>query len=916
MTDKPTKSPGQEQFGSPKHQHENGKTATAEPPDCENRFVAFFANSMDALFITRPDGQILQANPAACQMLGYSEKEIIALGRAGVVDGTDKRLPFALDERRKTGRYVGELNFIHKNGDIVPTEIATVIFKTATGEERASIIARDLTKKKLLEEEDIRQRKLNQTLLNALPCVALLLKPMSREIVAMNKAAERAGCTIGKTCYATWPKYLSPCSWCPAPTLWATGKPQHLEVEGQGIIWDAHWIRVSDDLYLHYAFDITEHKNREQALRDNEEFTKTVMDHLPIGLAVNSVDPSVSMIYMNDNFARFYRTTRESLQDPDSFWEAVYEDPVFREEIKTRVLADCASGDPGRMRWENIPLTRRGQETHYICAQNTPVLGNSMMLSTVWDVTARMRMEIELSKSEEQYRTLFESIEEGFCVIQALFDETGEFEEYRVLETNPAFDKYTGLVDKNGKLTSKPGATDDVSWYEIFNRIVRTGKPERFEKMTEATNGWFDIYAFLISPPQEHKIAILFQNISARKQAEAERERLQTQLMQAQKLESVGRLAGGVAHDYNNMLSVIIGFTELARSRIDQTSPLWGDLQEVFDAAQRSAGITQQLLAFARKQVITPELLDLNETIEGSLKMLRRLIGENISLEWHPGANLSPVMLDSSQINQILANLCVNSRDAIGDIGKISIKTGMVKRQPHHNSVAHVGETREFVMLLFSDNGCGMSEETRKNIFEPFFTTKDPGKGTGLGLATIYGIVEQNSGFIDVISEPGQGTTFQIYFPKQDGRIRTSQDQQTENVVTGHGETILIVEDEASILRLGRTILEKHGYQVLTASSPVQAVNLAENHHGALHLLLTDVIMPEMNGRDLVDTLSQRFPQLKSLYMSGYTSDIIGNHGILTTGVNFIQKPFSKHELLQKVREVLDLDTVNKREER
>lgn len=883
------------------HRHDQ-----AAPSSCENAFAAFFANSLDAMFITAPDGRIFRANPAACRMLGYSEEEIVALGRSGILDANDAQLAHALKERRKTGRYSGEINFVHKNGGIIPTEITTAIFTTAEGEERSSIIVRDLTEKKLREAREEEQKKLHQTLLDALPCVALLLRPGTREIVAMNQAAKRAGCELGQTCFTTWPGFASACPWCRAPDLWLNGEPQHLEIEAQGITWDARWLKVSDDLYIHYAFDITEQKKREQALRDHEQFTKTVMDHLPIGLAVNSVDPEVTMLYMNDNFTRFYRTTREALRDVDSFWEAVYEDPAFRREIKERVLADCASGDPRRMIWEDIPITREGQETHYICAQNIPVLNDRLMLSTVWDVTERMRMQLELKRSEQQYRTLFESMDEGFCVIQVITNAENAAHDLLVLETNPAFDKHTGLAQSRGKLLSALIASKNSSWTETFGQIAKTGIPQRFEKHAKTLGRWLEVYAFRIGKPEENKVAILLQDISERRKAEADRERLREQLLQAQKLESVGRLAGGVAHDFNNMLSVIIGFTEIALSQIKETDAIHSDLEEIYNAARRSASITEQLLAFARKQIVAPKRLDLNEATEVTLKMLRRLIGENISLEYHPGAALSPILIDPSQLNQILTNLCVNSRDAIGDVGKITIETAMVKTRPPSLASAAATQNEDFVLLSFTDTGCGMDEETLKNIFEPFFSTKDPGKGTGLGLSTIYGIVEQNGGFIEVESEPGHGTTFKIYFPGQAGSVGASMEREAEDDCRGSSETILIVEDEVSILRLSRSILEKAGYRVLTASSPQQALHLAEQHRDTLHLLITDVIMPEMNGRDLALQLMTRFPGLKNLYMSGYTADLIGQHGVLEDGEYFLQKPFANRDLLRKVRQVLD----------
>ena len=391
-----------------------------------------------------------------------------------------------------------------------------------------------------------------------------------------------------------------------------------------------------------------------------------------------------------------------------------------------------------------------------------------------------------------------------------------------------------------------------------------------------------------------------------RRAAEAEKILLQTQLMQAQKMESVGRLAGGVAHDFNNMLGVILGHVELAQEQLDNRSPLYLDLQEVKKAAERSAALTRQLLAFARKQTISPKILDLNETVEGLLKMLRRLIGEDIDLVWLPGQGLWPVRIDPTQVDQILANLTVNARDAIQGVGRISIETDNVTLDDEY-CTEHAGFLAgRYVMLSVSDNGCGMEREIREHIFEPFFTTKEIGKGTGLGLATIYGIAKQNGGFVNVYSEPGQGTTFRLYLPKHADKNAGIVAESVAATAKPGRETILMVEDEPAILQLGKRMLERLGYRVLAASGPVEALLMAEHFPGEIHLLLTDVVMPEMNGRDLARRLLSLYPGIKRLFMSGYTADVIAHHGVLDEGVRFIQKPFSKAELSMKIREALD----------
>ena len=386
-----------------------------------------------------------------------------------------------------------------------------------------------------------------------------------------------------------------------------------------------------------------------------------------------------------------------------------------------------------------------------------------------------------------------------------------------------------------------------------------------------------------------------------------DRKALEDQLLQAQKMESVGRLAGGVAHDFNNMLGVILGHAEMAMEQVAPADPIQDDLREILNAARRSADITRQLLAFARRQPISPRVIDLNDTIEGMLKILRRLIGENIDLAWHPDGSIRPVRMDPSQIDQVLANLCVNARDAIRGVGKVTIETGsLTLDQPGWKGFPDA-VPGDYVLLTVSDNGCGMDDKTLENLFEPFFTTKGLGKGTGLGLATVYGIVRQNGGFIHVDSEPERGTSFRLCLPaygQETGQVDTGRDNEAPCPL-GH-ETVLLVEDEPSILRMATRLLEKLGYRVLTASTPGEAIDLAAKHENKIHLLMTDVIMPEMNGKDLATALQANCPNLRCLFMSGYTADVIAHHGVLDEGVQFIQKPFSKNDLATKVRKLLD----------
>jgi len=395
-------------------------------------------------------------------------------------------------------------------------------------------------------------------------------------------------------------------------------------------------------------------------------------------------------------------------------------------------------------------------------------------------------------------------------------------------------------------------------------------------------------------------------DLTDRKQAEKEKAKLEDQLRQAQKMESVGRLAGGIAHDFNNMLGVIMGHAEMAIDRADPGQPLLEDLQEIIHATERSADLTRQLLMFARKQVISPKVINLNDKMAEMLKMLHRLIAEDIQQIWMPGTNLWPVKVDPSQINQLLANLCVNARDAIDGVGKITIETANKSFDDDYCAQHEGFVTGDYIMLAVSDNGCGMNKETIDKIYEPFFTTKAMGKGTGLGLSTVYGIVKQNNGFINVYSEPGYGTTFKIYLPRHIGKTEeTGVEAEAVPLMRGK-ETILLVEDDLTLLDLNKFMLERQGYSVLAASTPGEAIRLAKEHIGEIHLLMTDVIMPDMNGRDLANIIFSLKPVLKCLFTSGYTADVIAHHGVLDEGVYFIQKPFSRRDLASKVREVLD----------
>jgi PAS domain S-box-containing protein len=517
----------------------------------------------------------------------------------------------------------------------------------------------------------------------------------------------------------------------------------------------------------------------------------------------------------------------------------------------------------------------------------------------------KMRAENALKESEKRFRNLFKKAPVPMCYISR---------DNKVLDINNSFTDITGYTsDEIQKLPDAMNIlfenSEDVNngiskWISGLKPATADNhSPESRECQVRCRDNRIITMLVDAEPVGDSFIVSLF-DITERKQAEAQRAKLQAQHYQAQKLEAIGSLAGGIAHDFNNMLSIIIGYAELSIMQAKPGVVVDENLYKILDAAKHSARLTRQLLDFARKQMINPIPIDLNKSIEGSLDMICRLIGENIDLEWRPCKDSCTVMMDPPQLDQVLLNLCVNARDAIRDVGRIIIELSINKMDKNLNDSGFDIKTGEYVSLSISDNGCGMDEEVLKHIFEPFFTTKELGLGTGMGLATVYGIVRQNKGTVMVNSMPGKGSTFKILLPRHFESV-TTLEKSEKRVTKGNNETILIVEDEPSILELIKTMLEAYKYRVLDAASPEQAINMACTNDQIV-LLITDMVMPGMGGRDLADKILEILPDIKILFMSGYANNIssIGNSN--GKRINFIQKPFTMKDMAIKIREVLD----------
>lgn len=648
--------------------------------------------------------------------------------------------------------------------------------------------------------------------------------------------------------------------------------------------------------------DINKRKMAEEELRESEEKFRTLTELSHVGTFLT--DPDGKATYVNSRCAEIVGVPVDKALSFDwvQYLHPDDSDRVVNEWVKAVENKKSFKQEYRYVHSDGKVVWTRGETTPVRNEQGEV----SVFIGTMVDITALKQAEKELRQNEALFRELFDNIEIGV----AIYETQDDAQSFVLRELN-LYGLEKGKVKKRDVIGCEvrdvfPGIVA-LGLFEIFQKVWKTGKPQRHTSslyQDDTITLWVENY---VSRLPSNQLVAIYEDVTDKRQAKIEKETLEKQLAQVQKMESIGHLAGGVAHDFNNMLAVILGHTELALLQADENHDLYTDLKEIQKAAKHSADITKQLLAFARKQTISPKKIDLNDTVERMLNMLRRLIGEDIDLVWKPDTRIWPVIMDPTQIDQILTNLCVNARDAINGVGRTIIETG-IKKFDEEDCNEHPGFIPgDFVMLTVSDNGCGMDKNTLDNLFEPFYTTKDIGKGTGLGLATVYGIVKQNNGFVNVYSEPGHGSTFKIYLPRLFADEDVDEVVPHEKSAAGGTETILLVEDEPSILSMTRTMLEQKGYTVLPSGSPGEAMEKAKNHSNGIDLIMTDVVMPGMNGRDLAGHIAVLYPGIRLLFMSGYTANVIAHQGILDDGVVFIQKPFSMEDLAKKLREVLDM---------
>ena len=886
--------------------------------ESEKRYRQVVENATEIIYAIDDKGNFTYGNPAGLKVAGYSLQELRGLNYTDlVVPDHRERVSQAyinqFRERRPTS-YI-EFPFFNKSGEIIWFGQNTSLVIEDGRVVGFQIIARGITERKKVEQALSESEQRYRNLVENAPDVIYALAP-DGTTTSLNPAFERiTGWSRSEWLNKQFASILHP------DDLSRGLEFLQRALKGEKIAtFELRVLRKSGDYLvaeftvtpqtqngsvigvLGIARDITERKRAEEALRESEERYRTILDNIEDGYF--EVDIAGNFTFFNDSLCIILGYSRDEMMGMNN---RQYMDKENAQKVYQTFNQVYTTGKPQiSFDWEII---RKDCIKRFI-ESSVSLIRNSKseqigFRGVVRDVTDRKQAEEALRKSEQRFRELYDNAPVGYFE----YDTQGRIT--NINRTELEMLGYT-LDEMIGQPVWKFIVEKGEARQQILAKLAGTIPParglERTYRRKDGTtfSGIVEDRLILDSKGKIKGIRAIIQDITERKQAEDKMIALQDQLRQSQKMEAIGGLAGGIAHDFNNLLTVIKGYSQLSLTEMKEGEPLRENIEEIKKSADRAADLTRQLLAFSRRQVMEMKVMDLNDLLRNLGKMLHRVISEDIELATILEENLGRVKTDPGQIEQVIMNLAVNARDAMSKGGKLTIETANVDLDQAY-ARAHVAvKPGPYVMISVSDTGVGMTPEVRDRVFEPFFTTKEKGKGTGLGLSTVYGIVKQSGGNIWVYSEPGKGTEFKIYLPRVDEPLEELKEKVEKEGLPRGNERILIVEDEEDVLKLAGRILRRQGYEVLEAINGGEVLKICRGEKKPIHLILTDVVMPQISGRELIKRCQEVRQDFKVIYMSGYTDDIITHHGVLQKGLDYIQKPFTVDELARKVRRVLD----------
>ncbi len=910
--------------------------------DREKRLRMITDNISDIIWTMDFNLRWTYLSPSTLKITGFSPEEVLGIPLKAMLPGetyalVEQRLADALANERAgnatNGRNAAtfEIPILHRNGTELWVEVSANFNRDEKGEPVEIVgVTRVITERKkvqkALEESEAIYRKTLESTSDGVAIVQngryVYFNEQLLRTLGLPKEYRAGGEPLGALVHTddarvireSYSKHLRG---EPSPNKFdirvnrPDGKLLYL------LVTSADTVYKGKPAVLSFVQDITERKNAENALKESEKRYRTMTEN--VNDIVWVVDLDLRITYVSQSNMRLTGFAPEEIQNKPLDVFIAPDSLALASRLLSEELAQEASGrpvDPKRSRSLQIEVYSKLGDNVWLevsATFNRDANGKATEILAVGrNITQRRNMEKALAESEQRFRMIIENMKEVVWTTDLNLRFTYMSPSCFLL-TGYTPDELMALpLDKLLMPESLKLATNKVMEELALENDTEAADPNRSRTVEQeilCKNGdraWIEVTATFMRNGEGKATGMLMagRDITASKKARAEKDRLEAQLMQAQKMEIVGRLAGGVAHDFNNMLSVILGYVDLAKLRLGRLHPVLKDIAEIEKAAVRSRDITTQLLAFSRKQIIEPKIIDLNDLVAHTQKALIRLIGEDIGLQVVMGENLWPIKFDPSQIEQILINLAVNARDAMPDGGQLIIETVNTVLDDSYCEKNIDCIPGHYVRLSFGDNGVGMDKETLQHIFEPFFTTKDVGKGTGLGLATVYGIVKQNNGYVNVFSEPARGTTFSIFLPRAEGENDILIESEEEEKITGTGN-ILLVEDDAMVLQITRGILESLGYTVTSVEKPMDAVEYCRDPDACIDLVISDVVMPGISGKELRNKVMEIRPDINMIFMSGYTADVIAHHGVLEEGVQFIQKPFTIKSLAAKVTEAL-----------